>query len=59
MKKQYICPEVQSVEFDTSELMLTISGESTGAGVGGGSVGDENPDLTNGFDGKYWEHTWG
>lgn len=58
MKNKYTPPEIQDVEFDTSELMLTVSGEQTGVGVGGGTVGDEAPDLTNRFKGKHWEHTW-
>ena len=58
MKNKYTSPEIQVVEFDTAEIMLTISGEQTGVGVGGGTVGNEAPDLTKRFKGEYWEHTW-
>ena len=57
-RKQYISPSVQSVDLDTSELMLTVSGESTDAGVGDGNVGDETPDLVSKHNGAHWNHSW-
>ena len=57
-RKQYISPSLQSIEFDTSELMLAVSGESTNAGVGGGNVGDETPNLTSKRNGTIWDRSW-
>ena len=59
MKKDYVIPVSNEVELYPEALMVTISGEQSGAGVGGGSTDDADPDLTRGKDfeseGGYWE----
>ena len=59
MKKEYLSPLSIELQLYPESLMVTISGEQSVAGVGGGNAGDEDPDLTRGMDfesqDNYWE----
>ena len=56
-KQKYIAPQVEIVEFDVRETILAASGETSGAGTGSGSVGDETEDLSAGRRGT-WGSLW-
>lgn len=57
MKKIYINPEIVSIELVTSTLMTVTSGEQGSAGVGSGTVGDKNPELS--ADKRFeWGNLW-
>lgn len=57
MKKQYVKPVIEAIEVEYESLMTTASGETTGAGTGGGTVGDETPGLSNSHRGS-WGSLW-
>lgn len=57
MKKIYINPEIAGIELETSTLMTVTSGEQGSAGVGSGTAGDKNPDLSAGKRGE-WGNVW-
>ena len=56
-KQKYIAPQMEIVEFDAPQLILAASGETTGAGTGSGSVGDETEDLSTTKRGT-WGNLW-
>lgn len=57
MKKEYLEPTVEVVEFASEILMNTASGETGSAGTGEGSAGN-NPELSVGHRGA-WGNLWG
>ena len=57
MSKKNFKPEVVSVEFVSSPLMLIVSVETGGVGTGGGTAGDEHPDLAGKNRGE-WGNMW-
>ncbi len=57
MKRRYIKPAFVSIEFETSPLMTVASGEQSSAGVGSGTVGDKNPDLSSNNRSE-WGNLW-
>lgn len=56
MKKNYVTPIVEVVEFETEALMLTASNETGSAGTGNGNAGS-GPDLSNEHRGS-WGDLW-
>ena len=46
MKEKYSIPQTVIVELHSEPLMSVTSGEQGGVGVGGGTAGDGNPDLS-------------
>ena len=59
MKKRYIAPQMEVLELETTQLMLTASGETGSAGTGGtvGGSGDGTPDLAPNRRGT-WGNLW-
>ena len=57
MKKQYVKPRFEIVEIEHEALLLTASGEQGNVGTGGGTAGNETPDLSNGHRGS-WGNLW-
>ena len=55
MKKNYLKPEVFSLNFVSQSIMIDTSGNTT---VGGGSAGSGNPDEVRGNRGE-WGNVWG
>ena len=56
MKKTYMAPMIEVVEFETESLMLTASSEIGEVGTGGGTAGN-GPDLANERRGA-WGNLW-
>ena len=45
MKKEYVSPVAEAIGLIAEPLMITVSGETTGAGVGNGFAGGGTPHL--------------
>lgn len=60
MKKEYMVPTIEVVEFASEILMNITSGETTSTGTGNDDelVGDETPDLVGRRRGS-WGDLWG
>lgn len=56
MKKTYMAPMIEVVEFEPESLMLTASSEIGEVGTGGGTAGN-GPDLANERRGA-WGNLW-
>ena len=54
MKKEYVSPVAETIGLIAEPLMITVSGETTGAGVGNGPVGSGTPDLGPSRNGGIW-----
>jgi hypothetical protein len=54
MKKEYVSPVAETIGLIAEPLMITVSGETTGAGVGNSSVGSGTPDLGPSRNGGIW-----
>ena len=57
MKKRYITPQIEVLELETTQLMLTASGETSSSGTGSGSADDTSPDLATDRRGS-WGNLW-
>lgn len=57
MKKNYFNPNATFVEIEIDTVMNTVSGEKGGAGVGGGTAGNETPDISVEKRGE-WGNLW-
>lgn len=57
MKKEYLKPTVEVVEFASEVLMNTASGETDNVGTGNGNAGN-NPELSVGHR-DAWGNLWG
>lgn len=58
MKKEYMVPTIEVVEFASEILMNITSGESGQAATGSGTAGNETPDLVGRRRGS-WGDLWG
>ena len=54
MKKEYVSPVAEAIGLIAEPLMIVVSGETTGAGVGNGFAGGGTPDLGPSRNGGIW-----
>ena len=54
MKKKYVSPVAETIGLIAEPLMIVVSGETTGAGVGNGFAGGGTPDLGPSRNGGIW-----
>lgn len=57
MKKEYLEPTIEVVEFASEVLMNLTSADTDGAGTGDGEAGDETPDFAGRRRGT-WGNLW-
>ena len=57
MKKNYVSPETAELKLVCEPVMNVVSGETTGAGTGEGSAGDEDPEVAGKSRGE-WGNLW-
>lgn len=57
MKKEYLKPALEVVEYSSEILMNVTSGEQGSTGTGDGEVGDDTPDLAGRRRGS-WGDLW-
>ena len=57
MKKKYTTPQTIVMMLATEPLMNAISGESGNSGIGSGSVGNQDPELS-GRRCSEWGNLW-
>lgn len=57
MKKEYLKPTLEVVEFSSEILMNVTSGEQESAGTGDGPADDDTPDLAGRRRGS-WGDLW-
>ena len=54
MKRYYTRPVAEPISLEAEPLMIVVSGETTGAGMGGGFAGGGTPDLGPSHNGGIW-----
>ena len=57
MKKNYVSPELAELKLICEPVMNAVSGETTGAGTGNGTAGDEDPECARRGRGE-WGNLW-
>ena len=57
MKKNYMTPECVNIQLLSSPVMMVVSGEQGGTNIGGGTAGNETPDLSAGKR-EDWGNLW-
>ena len=58
MKKQYVKPEAEVIEFENETYMLTVSADESLPGTSGGGEGDADDDVDANRHRGEWGNLW-